>query len=231
MPRPMVHGTHGTVSAYDECDMKERCTSPYLSGDQSEEGNANMQFFCSLCKIAVNSPSQLQEHSQGAKHKTILEACSGLGPIKSYPRLCFSSSLSHSTAERVFHCEICNVQVNSEPQLKQHISSRRHREAAAGKSSPHSIRHKNLSSSELMSTVLFSKDLPKSLAYGFFPDHMSVTAVMSDPSSSQLPVCTIGMSQNLYLPIIHITQFNHARLRPAARTIISSYRQLPFSPY
>ncbi|XP_068616256.1 zinc finger protein 385D-like, partial [Brachionichthys hirsutus] len=34
---------------------------------------------------------------------------------------------------RRFHCETCDVHVNSETQLKQHISSRRHKDRAAGK--------------------------------------------------------------------------------------------------
>lgn len=63
----------------------------------------------------------------GTKHKTILEARSGLGPIKAYPRLGPKPSPEQggelssdpNTQERTFHCEICNVRVNSELQLKQ----------------------------------------------------------------------------------------------------------------
>lgn len=64
--------------------------------------------------------------SAGTKHKTILEARSGLGPIKAYPRLGPKPSgeqgggpVDPNTQERTFHCEICNVRVNSELQLKQ----------------------------------------------------------------------------------------------------------------
>ena len=64
--------------------------------------------------------------SEGTKHKTILEARSGLGPIKAYPRLGPKPSgeqgggpVDPNTQERTFHCEICNVRVNSELQLKQ----------------------------------------------------------------------------------------------------------------
>lgn len=63
---------------------------------------------------------------EGTKHKTILEARSGLGPIKAYPRLGPKPSgeqaggaVDPNTQERTFHCEICNVRVNSELQLKQ----------------------------------------------------------------------------------------------------------------
>lgn len=116
----------------------------------------------------------------GTKHKTILEARSGLGPIKAYPRLGPKPSPEQggevssdpNTQERTFHCEICNVRVNSELQLKQvknshnnpdvielfskqsqitttysfsllqHISSRRHRDGVAGKPNPLLSRHK-----------------------------------------------------------------------------------------
>ena len=64
---------------------------------------------------------------QGTKHKTIQEARSGLGPIKAYPRLGprvpgepgASPNSEANSEERTFHCEICNVRVNSELQLKQ----------------------------------------------------------------------------------------------------------------
>lgn len=57
----------------------------------------------------------------GTKHKTILEARSGLGPIKAYPRLGppTPGEPEAPSQDRTFHCEICNVKVNSEVQLKQ----------------------------------------------------------------------------------------------------------------
>lgn len=68
----------------------------------------------------------------GTKHKTILEARSGLGPIKAYPRLGpkpigeqGGGPVDPNTQERTFHCEICNVRVNSELQLKQ-VGGRRY---------------------------------------------------------------------------------------------------------
>ncbi|KAL6457998.1 hypothetical protein MHYP_G00332280 [Metynnis hypsauchen] len=214
-PTSMVRGSHSRASGQMECGVEKPCASPVLNTDQSEEGKVNTRLFCYLCKIAVNSPSQLQEHNRGTKHKTILEARSGLGPIKAYPRLYFSSKSGHSAQERTFHCEICNVRVNSEPQLKQHISSRRHRDAVAGKSNPLVGQYKSLSSAELMYTLLFHKDLPKSFNYGLLPNTMAVAAAAT--SSNQLALCTAGPSPHLYLPIIHTTQFNPTLLRPALR--------------
>ncbi|KAG5836570.1 hypothetical protein ANANG_G00256740 [Anguilla anguilla] len=59
--------------------------SPAPSPGESEEDKAKKLLYCSLCKVAVNSLSQLEAHNKGTKHKTILEARSGLGPIKAYP--------------------------------------------------------------------------------------------------------------------------------------------------
>ncbi|KAF0035014.1 hypothetical protein F2P81_012772 [Scophthalmus maximus] len=124
--------------------------APSPPAGQSEEEKAKKLLYCSLCKVAVNSLSQLDAHNKGTKHKTILEARSGLGPIKAYPRLGPKPSPEQggevssdpNTQERTFHCEICNVRVNSELQLKQHISSRRHRDGVAGKPNPLLSRHK-----------------------------------------------------------------------------------------
>nr|XP_023412912.1 zinc finger protein 385A isoform X1 [Loxodonta africana] len=113
-------------------------------GSKEEEEKAKRLLYCALCKVAVNSLSQLEAHNKGTKHKTILEARSGLGPIKAYPRLGppTPGEPEAPAQDRTFHCEICNVKVNSEVQLKQHISSRRHRDGVAGKPNPLLSRHK-----------------------------------------------------------------------------------------
>ncbi|MEQ2186082.1 hypothetical protein GOODEAATRI_024953 [Goodea atripinnis] len=83
--------------------------------------------YCHLVeKMYPYSFTNLQFYDFCTKHKTILEARSGLGPIKAYPRLGPKPSgeqgggpVDPNTQERTFHCEICNVRVNSELQLKQ----------------------------------------------------------------------------------------------------------------
>uniref|UniRef100_A0A3Q3QN94 C2H2-type domain-containing protein n=1 Tax=Monopterus albus TaxID=43700 RepID=A0A3Q3QN94_MONAL len=106
---------------------------------ETEEEKARRLLYCSLCKVAVNSASQLEAHNSGTKHKTMLEARSGVGSIKSFPRpgvkskLAASSKSSTGLQNKTFYCETCDVHVNSETQLKQHISSRRHKDRAAGK--------------------------------------------------------------------------------------------------
>ncbi|AWP21701.1 putative zinc finger protein 385D-like [Scophthalmus maximus] len=107
--------------------------------EETEEEKAMRLLYCSLCKVAVNSASQLQAHNSGTKHKTMLEARSGEGAIKSFPRTGVKAKLAvppvstTGLQNKTFHCEICDVHVNSETQLKQHIGSRRHKDRAAGK--------------------------------------------------------------------------------------------------
>lgn len=62
---------------------------------------------------------------EGTKHKTMLEARTGVGAIKSFPRSGVKSKLATSTKSsmglqnKTFYCEICDVHVNSDTQLKQ----------------------------------------------------------------------------------------------------------------
>ncbi|KAG2465173.1 Z385D protein, partial [Polypterus senegalus] len=97
---------------------------------ETEEEKAKRLLYCSLCKVAVNSASQLEAHNSGTKHKTMLEARSGSGTIKAFPRLGIKGKVVPIKAitglqNKTFHCEICNVHVNSETQLKQVIDKDR----------------------------------------------------------------------------------------------------------
>ncbi|XP_035245427.1 zinc finger protein 385A-like isoform X2 [Anguilla anguilla] len=210
--------------------------SPAPSPAESEEDKAKKLLYCSLCKVAVNSLSQLEAHNKGTKHKTILEARSGLGPIKAYPRLGPKPSPEQggapgdpNTQERTFHCEICNVRVNSELQLKQHISSRRHRDGVAGKPNPLLSRHKKRM--DLASTLSFSKDLPKALGAGLLPSPLAVAAAMAAAaSSSPLALRSAGPAH----PHAHLLQgppLSHALLRPAPGPIRTTHGPILFSPY
>ncbi|KAI1899490.1 hypothetical protein AGOR_G00062340 [Albula goreensis] len=157
---------------------------------ESEEEKAKKLLYCSLCKVAVNSLSQLEAHNTGSKHKTMLEARNGAGPIKAYPRpgsklkvqatVIKGSGLQNKT----FHCEICDVHVNSEIQLKQHISSRRHKDRVAGKPlkpkySPYSKQQR--SSTVLAAKLALQKDLVKPLSPAFISSPFSPTTVPSMP--------------------------------------------------
>lgn len=70
-------------------------------------------------------PAPSLSEPAGTKHKTMLEARTGVGAIKSFPRPGVKSKLAVTTKSstglqnKTFYCEICDVHVNSETQLKQ----------------------------------------------------------------------------------------------------------------
>uniref|UniRef100_A0A3B3X0A8 C2H2-type domain-containing protein n=1 Tax=Poecilia mexicana TaxID=48701 RepID=A0A3B3X0A8_9TELE len=208
------------------------------SNPETEEDKAKKLLYCSLCKVAVNSLSQLEAHNKGTKHKTILEARSGLGPIKAYPRLGPKPSgeqgggpVDPNTQERTFHCEICNVRVNSELQLKQHISSRRHRDGMAGKPNPLLSRHKKHRGADLTSSLTFSKDLTKALGAGLLPNPLAVAAAMAAAASSN-PLALRAAAPGPHTH--HLLQgppLSHAILRPAPGPIRTTHGPILFSPY
>ncbi|XP_032405142.1 zinc finger protein 385A-like isoform X1 [Xiphophorus hellerii] len=203
--------------------------APSPSSGESEEEKAKKLLYCSLCKVAVNSLSQLEAHNKGTKHKTILEARSGLGPIKAYPRLGPKPSPDQggelssdpNTQERTFHCEICNVRVNSELQLKQHISSRRHRDGVAGKPNPLLSRHKKRT--DFM-------ELPKTLGPGLLPSPLAVAAAMAAAASSnQLALRPPGPTSHPHPHLLQGTPLS--LLRPAPGPIRTTHGPILFTPY
>ncbi|XP_010873405.1 zinc finger protein 385A isoform X2 [Esox lucius] len=211
---------------------------------ETEEDKAKKLLYCSLCKVAVNSLSQLEAHNKGTKHKTILEARSGLGPIKAYPRLGPKppgeqgvGPLDPNTQERTFHCEICNVRVNSELQLKQHISSRRHRDGVAGKPNPLLSRHKKHRGADLTSSLTFSKDLSKCLGAGLLPSPLAVAAAMAAAASSNHQLAQLRAASSAHHHphhhhhLLQGPPLSHALLRPAPGPIRTSHGPILFSPY
>ncbi|XP_059575185.1 zinc finger protein 385A isoform X2 [Alligator mississippiensis] len=198
-------------------------------GAGAEEEKAKKLLYCALCKVAVNSLSQLEAHNKGTKHKTILEARSGLGPIKAYPRLGppgpgTPGSPEPGAPERTFHCEICNVKVNSEVQLKQHISSRRHRDGVAGKPNPLLSRHKKLRGPELAAPLAFPKELPKALAAGLLPNPLAAAMAMAAAASAPLALRPAA-------PLLQGPPLTHPLLRPAPGPIRTAHGPILFSPY
>ncbi|XP_062975670.1 zinc finger protein 385A isoform X1 [Elgaria multicarinata webbii] len=207
--------------------------APQSNGStKPDEEKAKKLLYCALCKVAVNSLSQLEAHNKGTKHKTILEARSGLGPIKAYPRLSPTAggepgSQDPSAQERTFHCEICNVKVNSEIQLKQHISSRRHRDGVAGKPNPLLSRHKKQRGmAELPGSLAFHKELPKSLAAGLLPSPLAVAAAMAAAASTPLTLRPAPTP-----PLLQGPPLTHPLLRPAPGPIRTAHGPILFSPY
>ncbi|KAM9737212.1 zinc finger protein 385D-like [Menidia menidia] len=208
--------------------------------DETEEEKAVRLLYCSLCKVAVNSASQLQAHNSGTKHKTMLEARSGDGAIKSFPRMGVKaktvapSEPSTGLQNKTFFCEICDVHVNSETQLKQHISSRRHKDRAAGKPAkpkfspyapPPAGRESPLSLRVCVCvcvirlTLRKSQNLSKPLASCLLQRHLSAAAAMATmPAFPLTPAAP---------PLFH----SQALLHPAPPPICSAHTPVLFAPY
>ncbi|KAM3844095.1 zinc finger protein 385A isoform 1-T1 [Vipera latastei] len=222
----------GEISTTSATPAASGATPHNNSSPKPEEEKAKKLLYCALCKVAVNSLSQLEAHNKGTKHKTILEARSGLGPIKAYPRLSPTTggepgNQDPSAQERTFHCEICNVKVNSEIQLKQHISSRRHRDGVAGKPNPLLSRHKKQRGmAELPGSLAFSKELPKSLAAGLLPNPLAVAAALAAAASTPLTLRPAPTPALLQGPPL-----THPLLRPAPGPIRTAHGPILFSPY
>uniref|UniRef100_A0A3P9IA51 Zinc finger protein 385D n=1 Tax=Oryzias latipes TaxID=8090 RepID=A0A3P9IA51_ORYLA len=206
---------------------------------ETEEEKARRLLYCSLCKVAVNSASQLEAHNSGTKHKTMLEARSGVGSIKSFPRAGLKSKLASSSKSstglqnKTFYCETCDVHVNSETQLKQHISSRRHKDRAAGKPakpkySPYSKPQKGQSKQPIK--LILGKERPcRPLTAQILPAQLAAVAAALGNSFAQRtnpgpnPTPAPSLFQTQTLPA--------ALLRPAPGPVRTSHPPVLFAPY
>ncbi|KAM6951116.1 zinc finger protein 385C-like [Aplochiton taeniatus] len=114
--------------------------------DATEVKKTSIKLHCPICKVTVNSTSQMDAHCSGSKHKLMLEGQNDgkarrRTKVMSSPRLtCRTRKSIRSNGQPVvgvanqqFHCELCEVAVNSETQLQQHMTSRRHKDRLAGK--------------------------------------------------------------------------------------------------
>ncbi|KAJ7345578.1 hypothetical protein JRQ81_001528 [Phrynocephalus forsythii] len=202
---------------------------------ESEEEKAKKLLYCSLCKVAVNSLSQLEAHNTGSKHKTMVEARNGAGPIKSYPRP-GSRLKTHSTTtgsglqNKTFHCEICDVHVNSEIQLKQHISSRRHKDRVAGKpTKPKYSPYNKLqrSPSILAAKLAFQKDMIKPLAPAFLSSPLAAAAAAAAASVST----TLTLPTRPSAALFQAPAIPTALLRAGPGPIRATPTSILFAPY
>ncbi|XP_045565622.1 zinc finger protein 385D isoform X2 [Salmo salar] len=202
-----------------------------------EEEKAKRLLYCSLCKVAVNSASQLQAHNSGTKHKTMLEARSGDGAIKSFPRSGVKAKLGPPTEvstglqNKTFHCEICDVHVNSETQLKQHIKSRRHKDRAAGKPAKPKFSPYGLPPQRNQSVGIAlrkEQDLTKPLSSCLLQRHLSLAAAAAMATLSPFhlrPAPTPGPA------LFQIQALPQTLLHPAPGPFRTAHTSVLFSPY
>ncbi|XP_039214946.1 zinc finger protein 385C isoform X3 [Crotalus tigris] len=94
---------------------------------EKEGKKIKQHLYCPTCKVTVNSASQLEAHNSGAKHKLMLEGQTVL-PRRSRGKVLsrvahkpkrIGSKGSLNIQNKAFQCQVCEIFVNSETQLKQ----------------------------------------------------------------------------------------------------------------
>ncbi|KAF3853652.1 hypothetical protein F7725_014340 [Dissostichus mawsoni] len=100
-----------------------------------------------------------------------------------------------------FHCEMCQVSVNSETQLKQHMSSRRHKERLAGKP----VKAKFTPYNKLQPSAILA-----ALPAGFLANHLNQAALCSMASGTLGLRLPQGPTAIIHGPLISPTLFRPA---------------------
>ncbi|CAI5789956.1 finger 385C isoform X2 [Podarcis lilfordi] len=202
--------------------------------DAEKEGKKNKQhLYCPTCKVTVNSASQLEAHNSGAKHKSMLEGQAvlprrGRGKILSrvgHKPKRIGSKGSLSIQNKAFQCQVCEIFVNSETQLNQHMNSRRHKDRLAGKPakpkySPYSKLQKNTA---LASKLALQKHLTKTLAARFLPGPLTPATMCALPSPLTLRPAAATLFQ---API-----FGPALFRTPPGPVRAATGPIVFAPY
>ncbi|TKS82549.1 Zinc finger protein 385D [Collichthys lucidus] len=231
------------LSSPSEPDLETEAEPEADTDPETEEEKARRLLYCSLCKVAVNSASQLEAHNSGTKHKTMLEARTGVGSIKSFPRPGVKSKLATTTKSstglqnKTFYCETCDVHVNSETQLKQHISSRRHKDRAAGKPakpkySPYSKPQKG-QTKQPIKVSLGKERQCQPLSAQIIPAHLAaIAAAAASTLGNSFAHRTNHVPNHAPTHALFQTQtLQAALLRPAPGPVRTSHPQVLFAPY
>ncbi|XP_069490588.1 zinc finger protein 385C-like isoform X6 [Ambystoma mexicanum] len=163
---------------------------------EKEVKRSKQHLHCPTCKVTVNSASQLEAHNTGAKHKSMLEGHNtqvkrSRGKILSrtvHKSKRIGNKGSIGIQNKAFNCNMCEIFVNSETQLKQHMNSRRHKDRLAGKPpkpkyTPFSKLQKNAA---LAAKLALQKELTKTLAARFLHNPLTTAAVCGLPGSLAL---------------------------------------------
>ncbi|KAF7204333.1 zinc finger protein 385C isoform X1 [Nothobranchius furzeri] len=243
---PPSSSPHADVCSPDSASAPHSDIQGSSTGGEEEETGKEARenkkhLHCPTCKVTVNSSSQLESHCSGSKHKQMLD---GQHSHRSHRRVKSGSSQrpksrikqqirSKSRAvvgvtNQAFHCELCQVSVNSETQLKQHMNSRRHKERLAGKP----VKTKFTPYNKLHPSVIFAtklalqKQLSKALPAGLLTSPLNPAALCtmtSGPLALRLPPGPAAIIQG---PLISPTLF-----RPAPGPLRATHTPIIFSPY
>uniref|UniRef100_A0A8C4J0T1 Zinc finger protein 385C n=1 Tax=Dromaius novaehollandiae TaxID=8790 RepID=A0A8C4J0T1_DRONO len=187
-------------------------------GGEKEGKKSKQHLYCPTCKVTVNSLSQLEAHNTGKGHSTQVRR--GRGKLLSragHKAKRIGNKGSINIQNKAFHCQVCEIYVNSETQLKQHMSSRRHKDRLAGKPpkpkySPYNKLQKNAA---LASKLALQKHLTKTLATRFLPSPLAAAAVCAMPGPLALrPAAATLFQAPLLGPALFRTPPAHVRATP-----------------
>uniref|UniRef100_A0A3B4B2Q2 C2H2-type domain-containing protein n=1 Tax=Periophthalmus magnuspinnatus TaxID=409849 RepID=A0A3B4B2Q2_9GOBI len=236
-----AHSDPGAPSDSQSSSMEE--SEMAVKMEEGKEAKSNKKnLHCPTCKVTVNSSSQLEAHCSGSKHKQMVDGQSSSHSQRRIkmtssprptcrikPRLGSKTRAVVSVSSQPFHCELCQVSVNSETQLKQHMNSRRHKERLAGKPvKPKFTPYNKLQPSAVLATKLaLQKQLSKALPAGFLTSPLNPAAALctmaSGPLALRLPPGPAAIIQG---PLISPTLF-----RPAPGPLRATHTPIIFSPY
>ncbi|XP_053541254.1 zinc finger protein 385D isoform X2 [Ictalurus punctatus] len=190
---------------------------------------------CPVCKVTVNSGSQLEDHYKGSKHRLMLggrctssrkrggkvySSCATPRPKR--------PSVNPASTDQSHHCTVCDIDVNSEAQLQQHMSSRRHRDRATGKppTTNFSPYINNSAHSVLTTKLTLQKELSRTLTSNF------LTSALTPATLCAMATGPLSLS-HVHPPtaIVHAPLFNPTLFRPALRPLRTAHGPIVFSPY
>ncbi|XP_032357965.1 zinc finger protein 385B isoform X3 [Etheostoma spectabile] len=239
-----AHTPSSQPSSTDSSSLRSPQLSPLTSpGSQLSDLPSDNQTVEGCSSATGSAPHSDPQGSStgGSKHKQMID---GPNSSQSQRRVKMTSSprptsrikqrMSSKTravvgvSSQPFHCEMCRVSVNSETQLKQHMSSRRHKERLAGKPVKAKFTPYNkLQPSAILATKLaLHKQLSKALPAGFLTSPLNQAALCtmaSGPLALRLPP---GPTAFIHGPLISPTLF-----RPAPGPLRATHAPIIFSPY
>uniref|UniRef100_A0A8C6SDY6 Zinc finger protein 385C n=1 Tax=Neogobius melanostomus TaxID=47308 RepID=A0A8C6SDY6_9GOBI len=203
-------------------------TSEETQTDKDKTSKSHLH--CPVCKVTVNSASQLEAHNSGMSLYCVHLRAVPIPPGCKSKRL--GSKGSVGVTSKNFQCEVCEIFVNSETQLSQHMNSRRHKDRLAGKPpkpkfTPHS---KSQPSSSLATKLALQKQLTKTL---------STSGFLHSPLSPPPGLCTVAATNPLALrhpmgtaaAFIQTPFLSPALFRPAPGPLRATHTPIIFSPY
>ncbi|CAB1312162.1 unnamed protein product, partial [Coregonus sp. 'balchen'] len=202
---------------------------------------AKQHLHCPMCKVTVNSSSQLEAHYSGSKHKQMLEGQAGAqarrrGKVMSSPRPTCRSKQSISSKARVgvalasqpFHCEMCEVSVNSETQLKQSVRWSGFPFGGVTSAIGKLASHCHLSTYNPQTKLALQKQLSKALSAGFLANHMNPATLCTMASN---PLTLRGPPGPGHTALIQNPLLSPALFRPAPGPLRATHTPIIFSPY